>query len=273
MNTKTDTATPASSPLVENVRVAMRKAFQIGQTYWQQADSESVSQNSKSDETATKFRQLVTDTCTDLAAAVAPQAPDTPVAPITWLTRCIDNGRHEEVDPHKKASNPNHWTNAFPVFAHPATPLPAAPAPTDIEAVYDFMGFGSQARSLSNLMVCLRNMNHFADLLHAVEREFFMVPGEPDEDFPDEEPQDECLLNCWGSTEAQYIEQFRAALAARQAPASTLTQSRDRDPWTDEQRANHRANKALVYRCTVCCARSGEPHLPSCSEGQGICGA
>lgn len=58
----------------------------------------------------------------------------------------------------------------------------------------------------------------------------------------------------------------RAALAARQAPDS-------RNVWTDEQRENHRKNKALVYRCTICCAKSGEPHLPSCPEGQGISGA
>lgn len=64
---------------------------------------------------------------------------------------------------------------------------------------------------------CINNLKGFAEQLHAIEREFFMVPGEPDEDYPDAEPDDECLVNCWGSTTEQYVEQFRAALARRDA--------------------------------------------------------
>lgn len=64
---------------------------------------------------------------------------------------------------------------------------------------------------------CIENMKRFAEHLHAIEREFFMVPGEPDEDYPDAEPDDECLVNCWGSTTEQYVEQFRAALVRREA--------------------------------------------------------
>lgn len=64
---------------------------------------------------------------------------------------------------------------------------------------------------------CIENMKRFAERLHAIEREFFMVPGEPDEGYPDAEPGDECLVNCWGSTTEQYVEQFRAALARREA--------------------------------------------------------
>lgn len=42
-----------------------------------------------------------------------------------------------------------------------------------------------------------------------------MVSGEPDEDYPD----DECLVNSWGSTEEQYIDQFAKAIAIKQAEA------------------------------------------------------
>ncbi len=42
--------------------IALRKAWQLGQTYWQQADSEYISQNKKSDETYAKFQQLSEDT-------------------------------------------------------------------------------------------------------------------------------------------------------------------------------------------------------------------
>ena len=41
---------------------ALNRAYQLGQTYWQQADSESYSQNAKSDVTAEKFRQLRDET-------------------------------------------------------------------------------------------------------------------------------------------------------------------------------------------------------------------
>jgi hypothetical protein len=45
--------------LQDLVSKAMRRAWQLGQTYWQQADSESYSQNKKADETQHKFDALV----------------------------------------------------------------------------------------------------------------------------------------------------------------------------------------------------------------------
>jgi hypothetical protein len=41
------------------VSEAMEKAYQLGQRYWQQADSESYLQNKKADETQKKFDALV----------------------------------------------------------------------------------------------------------------------------------------------------------------------------------------------------------------------
>lgn len=84
-----------------------------------------------------------------------------------------------------------------------------------LRQVYDLIGL-DYSQPVSVLLVNFRNMKRFADLLHAVEREFLMVPGEPSEEPEDEgfEPDDECLVNCWGapSTES-YVEQFRTALA------------------------------------------------------------
>ena len=48
----------------DSVRNAMRRAYSLGQTYWQQADSEYTSQHRKADETARKFEQLLLDTMT-----------------------------------------------------------------------------------------------------------------------------------------------------------------------------------------------------------------
>lgn len=53
-----------------DIKTALRKAYLLGQTYWQQADSEYTSQHRKADETQAKFEQLVTDT---VAALTSPE--------------------------------------------------------------------------------------------------------------------------------------------------------------------------------------------------------
>jgi hypothetical protein len=72
----------------------------------------------------------------------------------------------------------------------------------------------SSNHELSTLRVNIENTKRFSDLLHAVEREFFMVPGEPSDEPEDEGApiDDECLVNRWGSTPTEYLKQFRAAL-------------------------------------------------------------
>ncbi|VVE59539.1 hypothetical protein PIN31009_05579 [Pandoraea iniqua] len=52
----------------EEIKSALRKAYNLGQTYWQQADSEYISQQRKSDETHAKFEQLVADTVAALTS-------------------------------------------------------------------------------------------------------------------------------------------------------------------------------------------------------------
>lgn len=46
----------------EELRDAMKRAYNLGQTYWQQADSEYSSHWKKAGVTAATFRQLVDDT-------------------------------------------------------------------------------------------------------------------------------------------------------------------------------------------------------------------
>ena len=47
----------------DTAAIALRKAWQLGQTYWQQADSDSYSQQDKSAATQERFSKLVSDTC------------------------------------------------------------------------------------------------------------------------------------------------------------------------------------------------------------------
>ena len=68
-------ATPATAPAQEvgltdeqadAVSMALRRAWQLGQTYWQQADSDYISQHKKSEETQRKFEKL----CDSVIAAI-----------------------------------------------------------------------------------------------------------------------------------------------------------------------------------------------------------
>lgn len=49
------------------VEQALKRAFNLGQIYWQQADSEYSSQWKKADETRVKFEALVFETISDTA--------------------------------------------------------------------------------------------------------------------------------------------------------------------------------------------------------------
>lgn len=53
----------------EQLRLAFNRAFALGQAYWQQADSDSLAQHRRSDETSKKFEALRDET---VAATFAP---------------------------------------------------------------------------------------------------------------------------------------------------------------------------------------------------------
>lgn len=56
------TVRPQGGDIAETLAKALRRAYHLGQTYWQQADSESYAQNRRADETARKFEALVGET-------------------------------------------------------------------------------------------------------------------------------------------------------------------------------------------------------------------
>jgi hypothetical protein len=82
-------STPAEGALT--LDQALRRAFILGQTYWQQADSDSYSQNRKSDETRQKFETLVSS----MLSTPAGQAPaPEPLASLTWLEKAAREVRN-----------------------------------------------------------------------------------------------------------------------------------------------------------------------------------
>ncbi len=82
-------------------------------------------------------------------------------------------------------------------------------------AICDLFMIGANVRDHATIMANIQNIYRHCNMLHAIEAEFFMVPGEPSDEPEDEglEPDEVCLLNCWGLTVEQYVEQFREALA------------------------------------------------------------
>ena len=70
----TNTNAALAEDLQDTVSKALRRAWQLGQTYWQQADSEYTSQHRKADETRGKFDALVEETRAAIATAAQPPA-------------------------------------------------------------------------------------------------------------------------------------------------------------------------------------------------------
>ena len=93
--------------------------------------------------------------------------------------------------------------------------------PGDVEAILskicDLLFIGKLARNESTILTNIRNVIDHAGLLHAVERDLFPQPELPEDDDP-YAAVDEGLPapNSWAAKdEADYVAQFRAALAAR----------------------------------------------------------
>ena len=70
----THTPTSGAADLLAMVSKALREAYNLGMMYWQQADSDYISQHKKSDDTRAKFLALVEETCAALAAGQATAA-------------------------------------------------------------------------------------------------------------------------------------------------------------------------------------------------------
>lgn len=139
------------------------------------------------------------------AIYTVPQPP-TSAQPAASAEPCSDTRHHE-----RYLAGWNDCRSAMLASALTPPTYGQAQQVADLKAIYDAFGIGSAARELHILLECIGNVKRRSECLGAIERTFFMVPGEPDEDFPDEAPDDECLLR-WGSDVPEYVEQFRSAL-------------------------------------------------------------
>lgn len=99
-----------------------------------------------------------------------------------------------------------------------AATKPTADAET-LKRVCDLLRIGELARTPGVILTNIENLIRRESCLVAVEREFFMAPVERDDDFPDEDPGDECILN-WATAPSEYVDQFRASLLATKPAAA-----------------------------------------------------
>lgn len=74
----------------EALRKAMARVWNLGQTYWHQADSESYAQNRRSDDTRQKYLAFVEET---VAALAHPAATAVCAEPLAWLFQHDETGR------------------------------------------------------------------------------------------------------------------------------------------------------------------------------------
>ena len=77
--------------LTDEVRDAMRMAFNLGQTYWRQADSESAKQQNKSDATREQFKALMKETVSALDTAQPVQVNAMLLTAAMDLRRALSN--------------------------------------------------------------------------------------------------------------------------------------------------------------------------------------
>lgn len=140
-----------------DLRGALRKAFNFGQTYWQQADSESFREQDKSSDTVDKFAAFVNETCAALdrhdAARAAPSEPVSacqceacdPPPPLgrqrMYLCETCGNKRCPHATDHRNAcTNSNEPGQHGSSYGPPGADIPAqtgivqgAPASEDVK--------------------------------------------------------------------------------------------------------------------------------------------
>lgn len=123
----TNTNAALAEDLQDMVSKALRRAWQLGQTYWQQADSEYTSQHRNADETQGKFDALVEETRAALSTAAQPAVQQG--EPLAWMDDGTLRAGSEATayrvvtDATKRGMTASLAASFItPLYAHPAAP-------------------------------------------------------------------------------------------------------------------------------------------------------
>ena len=186
--------TRGAADLPEMVSKALREAYNLGQRYWQQADSEYISQHKKADDTRAKFLALVEETCAALAAGQATAAKA--VVPSGWNivptepTQAMLDAVVTSMDDFllgKEAEKQYREDWAAMLAAAPAQPAAqqgaayaALPEPdlfADCDSEGGFLGDTSDVRVLNTALFRERSMRAFADATHMLRASHGQAPA------------------------------------------------------------------------------------------------
>lgn len=131
-NTTNTTPTSGAADLLAMVSKALRDAYNLGQRYRQQADSEYISRHRKADATRAKFLALVEETCATLAAGQATAAQATPAYKDSTPELHIGDHRNSRAWPKVSGvSRDEGHSRALLVF------FAAEPTDDEVRAVHD----------------------------------------------------------------------------------------------------------------------------------------
>ena len=114
--------------LQDLVSKALRRAWQLGQTYWQQADSDFVSQQKKSDITQARFYELIEETRAALAATPADARDAGSAARFRSQQNFLNWNRAQQTPPVKIAQEYGVFNNAIDLYR---AAIAAAKEPTE----------------------------------------------------------------------------------------------------------------------------------------------
>lgn len=134
-----------------------------------------------------------------------------------WLDECREHLRQ-----HMEKGDPRDVAAYCAFLWHHGAPTVLADAQSDLDRLSKVFGIGKKARNVGTLLMNAENARRRSDCLWAIEQEFFTT--EVLTDMPEEEGDtiDYCPLN-WGASPAEYVEQFRSALAEKIAADAQRT--------------------------------------------------
>jgi hypothetical protein len=143
-----------------------------------------------------------------------------------------------------------------------AADRPAVETPDALAKVYDAFGIGSAVRTPQTLLTNIENARRRSACLSAIEREFFTQTVQDD----DGEEDEDCTLS-WGAEPAEYVDQFRAALAERAALKTSVPAIRENELQVADEKCNSvRPGEGCGCSMPYCLICNPDPRSPVTTE-------
>lgn len=128
----------------------------------------------------------------------------------------------------------NHCLDAVARSVAQDSAKPDSAAQELLDQICRLLGIGESARQPAVILTSLGNMKRRAEILGAIESEYFTVrvPADDPELGDEDGMTEECLLN-WGHDREAYLDQFGEALQLKLAGIAELNNQRDDQAWRE----------------------------------------